>query len=649
MVAFIYTPLKKPTAEIRLFELFPGRGRLQGWLNHHELEAVQGKYVALSYCWGEERQSASVTVNQCTLSISKNLCAALKSIRQRHQGRLTIWIDALCINQTDTEEKSAQVSIMRDIYFLGTQTYVWLGPHDLWTALAFKEMRLRAAWERKHGTGQTNVGWWEWRRLHSGFNVEVDEQSDGGDGLLTRLMARVPFLGTPAKLSIFRRPWFSRCWIVQEIATSRVITMICGKYHIDWEDMEAACQVFSEMAYDELRTLVYIRQRFRNAETSRLENLLWRTNTFQAKDPRDRIFSLLGLVSDDAAIGPDGSPDQSDTRSDIHVDYNASTRDIYIHVTLQHLRTTGHAGILAAALGQRTIEAGDFPSWVLNPEPSRADPQGTHSFAWAGTQTDYGSGTGGWAAAGLSRCNPELDIENGFLGLQGIIVDVVEFVGLEREGITIRQKELGLRAMIGHVITGAGNIKCYFQWRALSGVGIDEFYRDTSMTAEQAFLEIMSPRMPTARRDDLLTDESHWHMARQFDRFVTSTFPYMERRIIGKLRVTELVRIIITSMKVLSQANRGKRHDVAAAADFEAKDTLSTSRRFVRTSRGYIGLGGPHVAVGDSIALLAGSPAPFLLRRTDSGRYKVVSDAYFVQMMVGELWGPNIIDTIWLE
>ncbi len=646
MAPFIYTPLKEPKTEIRLFELFPGRGRLQGRLYHSELEAVKGTYDALSYCWGEQTKSVAIVVNHCTWSISENLYTALKSVRRQHQGRLTMWIDALCINQDDTQEKNAQVAIMRDIYFNGRRTYVWLGPHDVWTALAFKEMKMRAAWERKHDKGRAEVGWWQWRQMHTGFQEE--NHSEDADALLTRLMARVPCLGWPAKRALFLRPWFSRCWVVQEIATSMAITMVCGKYHIDWSDMETAFQGFSQSGYDEICTLISIRQSFHNSKKSRLETLLWRTNTFQTTDPRDRIFSLLGLVSQDAETASDGSPYRG-TWDGMRADYGASIRDVYIEATLQCLIRTGRAGILAASLGLRRTSVGDFPSWVLNPAPSREDPQGNNLFAWAVACTDSRAKMGGWTAARSSKCQPELDRQNNLLGLQGIIVDIVDLVGAEREGFQGSPKVVRLHGMAEHAKTGAGNIKCYFQWRAFAGVGADEFYRGTTKTTEQAFLEIMCPRMPTADENDAFAAERHWQLSRQFDRFVTSTFPFMEQRIHGKLRKRELAWIVAQSARVVGEASLGKRENVAAAADFEANDSFSSSRRFVKTRKGYIGLGGRHVAVGDSVVILAGSAAPFLLRPSSPGRYQVVSDAYFVQMMDGELWDPKRCGMIWLE
>src|SRR3569833_3046224 len=150
MAPLAYTPLRNPKTQVRLVEVVPGRGRLRGCLNHSELDAVKGAYDALSYCWGSQTRSEPIVVNGCTWLISENLNAALKSIRRQHQGQLIMWIDALCINQADTEEKNTQVPMMRGGCGGARRAYVWLGPHDVWTALGFRQIKMRAAWERKH-------------------------------------------------------------------------------------------------------------------------------------------------------------------------------------------------------------------------------------------------------------------------------------------------------------------------------------------------------------------------------------------------------------------------------------------------------------------------------------------------------------------
>ncbi|KAM7213386.1 Heterokaryon incompatibility protein (HET) domain containing protein [Rhypophila decipiens] len=609
---------------------------------------------------------------------------------------LVMWIDALCINQDDTEEKHAQVPMMRDLYANGRRTHVWLGPHNIWTALAFREIRMRAACERERersrDSQESGIGWWRWRQIHQNrrsssshgqaaerqqhsptsqndyYYDEVAEEQDPTDGFLTRLIAKAPVPIWLATNSVLSRPWFSRSWVVQEMATSKCITMVCGKYHMDWGDMEIAFKSTStspnnsNAAGTSIEILIAIRQSFHNADRNRLETLLW-IRAFilnQILRPTLHIaLEILPQIPASASITPQVS-------------------EMCTSKQPSNVSEPPHVGILAVSLGTRKTKLGDdFPSWVLNPDPSRGDPIGNMSFAWAlptpPSSQRSGAG-GGWTASGLSsRYEPQLDNENTLLGLHGIIVDTVTDIGLEREGFPAAG---GLREIYEHAKTGAQNIKCYMQWRALTGVPTSPAARETSFyrggttegskTTHQAFLEIMCPRLPTDSPDEAALAEKHWQLSRQFDNFVTSTFHFLENKKSTskntKLSKIHAARIVAKSIKVMGEARFGNREDVAQAADFEATDSFSSSRRFLGTENGYIGLGGTHASVGNQVVLFAGSPAPFLIRKAEPksdgsvdpvspGRvwYKLICDAYFVDMMAGELWDQDKRETIWLE
>ncbi|KIN02711.1 hypothetical protein OIDMADRAFT_119868, partial [Oidiodendron maius Zn] len=84
------------------------------------------KYEALSYEWGSLLPSYNLIINGAPFSIRKNLHDALISLRNQREGRV-LWIDAICINQTDDAEKSQQVQIMHLIYSKADRVIGWLG------------------------------------------------------------------------------------------------------------------------------------------------------------------------------------------------------------------------------------------------------------------------------------------------------------------------------------------------------------------------------------------------------------------------------------------------------------------------------------------------------------------------------------------
>jgi hypothetical protein len=98
-------------------------------------------YTAISYYWGSTENPETVEVydgsreynkfgESFNIPITTNLALALRQFRADAtvEGQpLVIWTDALCIVQTDTEERSAQVSVMRDIYKAAHNVWMWTG------------------------------------------------------------------------------------------------------------------------------------------------------------------------------------------------------------------------------------------------------------------------------------------------------------------------------------------------------------------------------------------------------------------------------------------------------------------------------------------------------------------------------------------
>ena len=89
-------------------------------------------YAALSYVWSQAIRDPSIPAQPIIYCKGASFCttpncySAIWHLRQKF-GSLTIWIDAICINQNDNNEKAHQVSMMGDIYSLAEKTYIWLG------------------------------------------------------------------------------------------------------------------------------------------------------------------------------------------------------------------------------------------------------------------------------------------------------------------------------------------------------------------------------------------------------------------------------------------------------------------------------------------------------------------------------------------
>ncbi|KAK0648409.1 heterokaryon incompatibility protein-domain-containing protein, partial [Cercophora newfieldiana] len=208
-----YKPLGP--GQIRLLKLAPGDDAdspLRFDLVTDDLDSYPGpSYEALSYTWGNTAEPCTAFVGTRTaeyfVNITSNLNAALRSLRNRPQAAF-LWIDAVCINQDDLQEREAQVELMRRIFSSATRTVVWLGEHDPSTRDAISCIE-----------------------LVKGEAQFIPSMLDPAHGCYVK----EPLWTAFAKL--LARSWFERVWVYQEIAVSANVDLRCGPFSIVWDDL----------------------------------------------------------------------------------------------------------------------------------------------------------------------------------------------------------------------------------------------------------------------------------------------------------------------------------------------------------------------------------------------------------------------------
>ena len=139
---FTYNHLKRGTSDIRLVR-FKQPAQVDLTAASIELELRHASfdndthYAALSYVWGhpDTRTAAQVHINGCSFTIGSNFHDALVQL-YRSDVRSWLWVDSICINQSDMEEKNVQVAQMRTIFSWADRVYIWLGPGSIETAKA---------------------------------------------------------------------------------------------------------------------------------------------------------------------------------------------------------------------------------------------------------------------------------------------------------------------------------------------------------------------------------------------------------------------------------------------------------------------------------------------------------------------------------
>ncbi len=109
--ARIYKPLEATIPEIRVSKLLPSpdfEASIEGQLIHRPLHGDDHSYEALSYVWGVPELVIQIMLSGTPFPVTRNLDMALRYLRLQEAHR-TPWVDALCINQTDLDERSQQV------------------------------------------------------------------------------------------------------------------------------------------------------------------------------------------------------------------------------------------------------------------------------------------------------------------------------------------------------------------------------------------------------------------------------------------------------------------------------------------------------------------------------------------------------------
>ena len=212
-----YTDVSK--GGFRLLKLSPGStGPLRGSLTRVDssqaTESSQVPYEALSYAWGSDAVTSVIEIHigdhVSQMPITPGLEIALKYLRSSQNERI-IWVDQICINQTNTTEKSAQVVRMGQIYRNAERVVVWLGDEDFDTAKATTFARRT-------------------------FEIELFES------LLQDPQYREERL---ALLRLLQRPWFKRRWVIQEVALARDVTVRCGRHTVSWDCLSTMISMFT--------------------------------------------------------------------------------------------------------------------------------------------------------------------------------------------------------------------------------------------------------------------------------------------------------------------------------------------------------------------------------------------------------------------
>jgi hypothetical protein len=263
-------------------------------------------YLAISYVWGVSRPTQTLHGSHGSFALSRNTQAILEYLFTAYEPGTHIWIDTLCINQSDNREKSSQIQLMREVYTSSTLVLAWLGDLGIERSAfelssAMDEINSHAKWCKDGGRFDKVDPW----RAPLGCQCRRDR---GRDTLVTI----APLL---------ELPWFKRSWVFQEVVSGSGVVMVskcAGKMkEILWDDFllylaDHNVLQFGDTFGTDSRTygssnasimaghrLLCHGDKDHPPAIMPLQTLLVEcAPNFQATDPRDRIYALLGLSDD---------------------------------------------------------------------------------------------------------------------------------------------------------------------------------------------------------------------------------------------------------------------------------------------------------------------------------------------------------------
>jgi hypothetical protein len=291
--------------------------------------------------------------------ITRSLWEALLQLRQKDQPR-RLWIDALCIDQSDPVERGHQVAFMADIYQRAAQVIVWLG----------------------NGTKQSEIAIECIQNIARNVIVGADLQSHAlaEDERYMDQDSRAVFDEAQQQTlaEFFKRSWFKRLWVWQEVhlAGDRAIAL-CGADSVRWS---AVCNTFRWFctrstikpladAIDPLHySMVYAGVKLHNTNAW---NLL---RPFECSDPRDRVYAAFGLSHYTAQ------------ELDITPDYTAAVQTVYTDAAKGYLSQTSDLDLLTY-IGNPNMLVG-LPSWVPDWSVQRSGIRFDMAYAGSGPMSE---------------------------------------------------------------------------------------------------------------------------------------------------------------------------------------------------------------------------------------------------------------------
>jgi len=633
-----FMPLNPPSSQIRLVRFQRDRsGSIIGWLENYSIEdPKRPNFIALSYVWGVAQFSHKMVINGSSFLTLESLSPILgvicdDALLKGHWW----WIDCICINQgideTASLERSAQVNIMNKIYEKAEEVVGWLGQGDK---------------ECEQGIKFLRVVFRNGQRLR-----DQREMVELGD----ELNDPKPWASLE---KLLLQPWWTRVWTLQEYIVARKFTFRYGKEKIDRKQLNAAT-IAIDICMKVEETLIsnrafhaaWVRRRLLNLYQKRvpmrLTALMAYVGDSKATDPRDRIYSLLGLAEDRYLSE---APAYQDDVNEVYIGLVKSFVQLYNDLDI--ICFVDRFPRFAADPSLESLLPSWVPDWRVATIPAvvplMVSQTAGHHIGNCRPPRHMRDDAISYAAG---RIKGPLQVtfsdDSRMLNCQGIMIDYIDGVG-------------GLK--LSHGDTDGGEAawnRVYDSINSTSSANIHgtrEAVSQNKINAKHAtmLLERIGRCLLLNRTDRYLKYESP--VGYLFDEFQplcraaieTPGATQLHPRFLDWFQRNKDLHIQGHSFEEICKASEKfekpreiKLNDMSNMYSFLSRFTDTTMwmfRRLMTTNMGRIGMVSCRARKGDQIWVLLGCSVPVVLRRCDSKQsYEVVGECYIEDYMKGEI------------
>jgi hypothetical protein len=280
--------------EIRLLTIERNAGLLRLRISPHKFKD-ELEYDAISYVWGTAEASINVSCNGMDLAVTPTVFEMLQNLNPSRP----CWVDSICINQQDTEEKVIQIPLMHRIYSRAALVVIWMGMPTMQSEKFMAEFPNLLENERRWNAMATQ-----------GCQPWVDAQ----DLIITDKDI------LHGMLHILESEWFQRLWTFQECVLAKQPIILHGRLWIKFHEFliftadgsfnrepylmytlsRAGIWLGSPRALKACEALRIYREHFeqhREVSCYWIPHLLYRLRGRNATEPVDRAWAITGLFS----------------------------------------------------------------------------------------------------------------------------------------------------------------------------------------------------------------------------------------------------------------------------------------------------------------------------------------------------------------